>query len=210
MSNGIKLSSIQSLKQELIASYSLYIEIHPVTSMCISPDSNFLVTGSSFGTITKWDLKTLLQLSCIPSFQSRVSSLSISNNQKFMISLSYYADYILWNFPENIEYTRISVHNKNVQSALFTENSEFIVSSDVDTIRVWSTYDRTQLALMFSDDEIIYCIAVSKDDRYIISGHENGTIIVWILSLYTEEFRLKNDSEAVTTLITMHGVILLP
>ena len=134
-----------------------------------------------------------------------VSSLSISNNQKFMISLSYAEKFILWNFPENIEYTRISGHKKTVRSAIFTNNSDFIVSSDADTIRVCSTYDKSNLALMCSDIKGIYCTAVSKDDKYIISGHENGTIVIWSLTLYIEEFRLQNSSETVTKLITMHG-----
>ena len=69
MSNSVKKASIQSLKQELITAYSLYIEIHPITSMSLSPDNNFLATGSSFSTITIWDLKNLCQISSMPSHQ---------------------------------------------------------------------------------------------------------------------------------------------
>ena len=58
----------------------------------------------------------------------------------------------------------------------FTANGEHLVVSNNDGVRVWRVKDATQVATI--NLPYIWELAVSKDDRWIAVGTENGLFLL--------------------------------
>ncbi|CAK64636.1 unnamed protein product (macronuclear) [Paramecium tetraurelia] len=84
--NNIKIPELNKLEGQ----YS------GASSICISPDSNTLVTGYSNGSICLWDLKTVQQKAKLDAHNSCVSSFCFSPYGTILASSNYYETIRLW------------------------------------------------------------------------------------------------------------------
>ena len=79
--------------------------------------------------------------------------------------------------------------------------SKYIVGGG-DGLGVWRVTDGKQMATMAA--RLVWCLAVSKDGRWIAAGTYEGDVFVWDAKTHQEVFAHKDDS------FVIYGVDLSP
>jgi WD40 repeat protein len=121
-----------------------------VLSLAFSPDSRFLVSGSSDSNARLWDLA------------SKVSALGGAKATVL-----------------NAKHT-LTGHTDDIYAVAFTPDSQRVVTgSDDHTLRLWQVADGKLLATLTGHTDKVYSVAISPQDGTIASGSLDYTIRLW-------------------------------
>ena len=84
----------------------------------------------------------------------------------------------------------------------FSANGEYVLSSSRNGVRVWRLEDGKQMAEMKTDT--VWCLAVSKDGKWIAAGTHRGDVHLWDANTYKQVFAHREETRRV------HGVDFSP
>ena len=70
-----------------------------------------------------------------------------------------------------------------IRAVTFAANGEYLVSGASRGVRVWQVEDGKQMATVEAN---VWCLAVSKDGRWIAGGTRGGNVFVWDAETYEE------------------------
>ena len=91
-------------------------------------------------------------------------------------------------YPSHIE---IDIGHKT-NAVTFTANNEYLVSGGREEVRVWRVHDGKQMAAMKAWET--YCLAASKDGRWIAAGTGWGDVLVWDTKTYKQVLKHIEES----------------
>ncbi|KAF8129297.1 hypothetical protein EV363DRAFT_1400038 [Boletus edulis] len=75
-------------------------------------------------------------------------------------------------------------HTKGLKAVTFSANSEYLVGGGDDGVQVWRVQDGKKMATMQANR--VWCVAVSKDGRWIAAGTLYGGVFLWDAKTYEQ------------------------
>lgn len=93
------------------------------------------------------------------------------------------------------QFVKIDSAGQDISVVTFTENGEYLVSGGREGVRVWRAQDGKQMAVMKMEG--VYCLAVSKDSRWIAAGTNWGGVLVRDAQKYEQVFAHKEPAHVV-------------
>ncbi|MBD2254642.1 caspase family protein, partial [Nostoc parmelioides] len=109
-----------------------------VTALALSPDGQYIVSGSSDKTLRLWDTKGKL-LHTLNGHTGPVAALAFSPNGQYIVSGSDDKTLRLWDTKGKLLHT-LNGHTSAVRALAFSPDGQYIVSgSDDKTLRLWDT-----------------------------------------------------------------------
>lgn len=111
------------------------------------------------------------------------------------------------------EYEQISGvhfgHNGPVKSILITSNSQKFISASKDrTIIIWRTLDRKIIHKFKEHTDEVSCLALTKNDDFLVSGSFDCSAKVWNMQNYLCILTLTGHEGPITSVDTQSGQIL--
>ncbi|WP_158303001.1 WD40 repeat domain-containing protein [Kosmotoga olearia] len=151
----------------------------PVSSVAISPDGKYIVSGSWDNTIKLWNING----ECLRTFEGHtdwVRTVAISPDGKYIVSGSENGKIRIWNLKGNC-LRILSGHSGSVLSLAVSPDGKYIVSGSWDNaIKLWNTNGEC-LRTFEGHIDWVRSVAISPDGKYIVSGSEDGKIRLWDL-----------------------------
>ena len=140
----------------------LLIEIkghdHKVNSLCWSKDGAHIFSGSSDGTIRKWQLIDGKEVFVLRGHTSNVKSICISLDERHLISASNDYSVRIWNLKTNQPVGDPLLHDDEPLTVVLCSDGQYIASAGKDKkIYIWSL----EAALKQAGDEVRAHIAIS-------------------------------------------------
>ena len=87
-----------------------------------------------------------------------------------------------------------------IHAVAFAANGEYVVGGGGDDVGVWRVEDGKQIAtLALAAGPTVYCVAVSKDGRWIAAGTNNGVVIMWDAKTFEKVFSHKEGNSVNVT-----------
>ncbi|MTJ53246.1 WD40 repeat domain-containing protein [Anabaena sp. UHCC 0253] len=111
---------------------------HIVSSLAISANAKFLVSGSQDQTIRVWNLVTGELLHTLKGHQNSVNAVALSPNEQIIASGSADKTIKLWHLQSGQLLGTFTGHTNTVTALSFTASGEMLVSGSLDkTIKIW-------------------------------------------------------------------------
>ena len=196
----------------------------PVTCLAFSPDGRHALTGGSDGLLRLWDVRSGQE---IRSFgggwfkkKGRVNSVAFSPDGRLALIGGDEPFMQLWDLTGDKEVRRFKVGTwalrnipgasgceKGTTSVAFTaDGSQALSGHTLKTMTLhgprcvffsWNV-DSGQEAHQFSGhNELVHCVAVSSDSRYVLSGSSDHTVRLWELATGKEVRTFKGHAAPV-------------
>ncbi|KAK0757073.1 hypothetical protein N5P37_010599 [Trichoderma harzianum] len=147
---------------------------------------------SEDGLICLWEGKTGILRREIRGHEDFIRCINFSQDSKALVSTSDDETVRVWDaYDENRSLT-LRGHESWVRCAKFSPDGQFVVScSDDRTLRVWdltaTIKDEDEEEVVSSQvlqghDDYVMCATFSPDGKYLVSGANNGQILLWDFS----------------------------
>jgi WD40 repeat protein len=118
--------------------HTLMGHTHVVSSLAISPDAQFLVSGSRDRTIKVWQLATGELIHTLKDHQDEVYTVALSPNGQIIASGSADKTIKLWHLATGQLLGTFTGHTDTVTSLAFTTSGDMLISASLDkTIKIW-------------------------------------------------------------------------
>lgn len=183
--------------------YELGRHDYDVSSVSISSDSSFIVSGSRDSTVKVWILNPKLSNYKLQGHTNWVNSVAISPDDKLIASASSDKSIKVWSVLEQSELYTLNGHSTSVNSICFTPDGDFIISAsgspDVPldkSIIIWSTHTRSIEFVLSGHSEYINTVTISSNGKFIVSGSADKTIKCWDF-INKSEFTLLGHTEQI-------------
>lgn len=172
------------------------------TSVALSADCRFAVSGSVDSTLRVWNLATGECLRVLEGHADRINSVALSADGRIAVSGSEDKTLRLWDLPSGECLRVLKGHEAAITSVALTADGRFAVSGSADiTLRVWHLDSGECLMISEFVHEQgrnghvteINSVALSVDGRVAVSGSGNfdgwdGTLCIWNLASFRPPF----------------------
>ena len=151
-----------------------------VSTVAVTPDGRYAVSGSEDMTLRLWELATSKCLRLFDGHWLGVTSVVITPDGRFAVSGSEDTSLRLWDLATGNCLRVYEGHKQEVTTVSVTLYGRFIVSGSKDgTLRMWNPSTTKCLQVFRGHKEGISAVAITPDRRCVISGGEDRTLRVW-------------------------------
>jgi len=153
-----------------------------VTSVCLSADSRFALSGSGDSTLKLWELSSGR---CLRTFQMhiRFQSACLSGDGRLALSGNIDKKLELWEVSSGQCFRTFEGHTDRVESVCLSGDGRFALSGSNDhTLRLWEVSSGQCLHAFEGHRGCVLAVSLSLDGGLALSGSADQTLKLWELS----------------------------
>ena len=152
-----------------------------ISSLSLSIDENFLISGFEDGTLELWLFNEEKNLWCIKNNLEPVSELIFSYNKMFFTSKNKYSfDTDLWSTIEGTKLGTFSNKRFCFKNFEFSPDGESVLYlNDKNQLLVWFLKEGREVSIPERSDYFITYFSYSTDSSKVILGYNDGTLMIF-------------------------------
>lgn len=179
LTRSVKIETIIDSELKRLKS-TIYGHSEIVTSVAITSDSKYIVSGSRDMSLRIWKFSERKQVSILQGHTGYISSISLSQDDKLIISGSWDMNVKIWSLPEAKLITTLYGHNSYVNSVCISPLSNFIASASRDKcVKVWNLQQKTEEFTLNGHAANVNTVVFSSDGSFLVSCSDDKTIRIW-------------------------------
>lgn len=172
-----------------------------VWSIAFSADGTMLASGDNDGEIKLWELTSAACRFTMSAGTSPVGALAFGSDGAALLSSSSNETVTLWDV-EKEGYRRYRMVEGQVQAnwaramTFNTNGTMLAIGSDKHTVRLWQVDEAghsVRLKTFVHGGGQVWSVAFSQDNRWLASGDDDGTLIVWDVDMGICRHILRSD-----------------
>lgn len=156
---------------------------HPIRTLAVSPNGQFIAGAGEDPKIFVWDGKTNRLIKILKGAGSFINSLVFSPDSKLLASANDKGAIELWDIEKGQEIKTLFGHSDRINKIVFSSNGKTLASaSDDGTARVWDVGDAKnskQLKVLRGANQALKTVAFSKDGNTLIAGGNEKKVSLW-------------------------------
>ena len=199
-----------------------------ITCIVITGDDRHIISGSRDKTVRVWNFQSKSLESIIQGHRASANSISLTSDNKYIFFCSCEKPQsILFNFYGRTKYVfhvwnlqkkkkESSIEGKSFVSCLvITNDNHYIVTgsgqSDIldFSIKIWVIKKKKCESILYGHSDSIQAIAITRDDKYIISGSNDYTVRIWNFRDKRQEGVLEADASVYSISVTVDSKLFI-
>ncbi len=155
-----------------------------VRSMSFSPDGATLASGGGHEdkTVKLWDVGTRELIGTLEGHEYEVNTVAFSPRGRMLVSGSH-RTVKLWDVETREPIGALEGVGANAVS--FSRDGTMLVSGSHRTVRLWDVATRRMITTLEGHARSVNHVALSRDQMNLITGSDDGTILLWDISEWT-------------------------
>ena len=155
-----------------------------VRSMSFSPDGATLASGGGHEdkTVKLWDVGTRELIGTLEGHEYEVNTVAFSPRGRMLVSGSH-RTVKLWDVGTREPIGALEGVGANAVS--FSRDGTMLVSGSHRTVRLWDVATRRMITTLEGHARSVNHVALSRDQMNLITGSDDGTILLWDISEWT-------------------------
>jgi WD40 repeat protein len=171
-----------------------------VFSATLSPDNQWLASGSSDKTVRLWSLSDPTKTHTLTGHTNSVFSVTFSPDNQWLASGSSDNTVRLWSLSDPTKTHTLTGHTSYVLSVTFSPDNQWLASGSYDkTVRLWSLSDPTKTHTLTGHTSYVLSVTFSPDNQWLASGSGDTTVRLWSLSDPTKTHTLTGHTNYVNS-----------
>jgi WD40 repeat protein len=155
---------------------------HPASTVAVTPDGRYAISGSSSGYLAIWDLQTGQLFHSFGGHQKGVTALAVTLDGQQAISTSYDNTIRLWHIQTGQLLRTCSGHMDGVTALATTPDGRGALSASYDgTLKLWDVRTGQLIRSYHGHEGRLTAVAVTPDGRYAFSASEDYILALWDL-----------------------------
>ena len=155
----------------------------PVQAVAALPAGGAVVSGSTDGTLRRWDIATGECLATIEGANLGAYAVAVSPDGTRVAAGCKDGIVREFSLSDGSIVRELEGHRGYVRSVVYTHDGTRLLSSAGDgTIRVWALDQEEPVSILEGHRGGVLSIAISPDGRLVMTGGRDGTVRVWHLS----------------------------
>ena len=147
-----------------------------VTSLCLSGDDRWLLSGSADKSLRLWEMATGKCVQIFEGHTAEVLSVSISANCHFALSRSNDGEIRIWDVRAGGCIYTLKGHSGPVGSVCLSRDGRWALSGSADkTLRVWEVSTGRCVGILEGHTDTVTCVCFSSNIRWAVSGSYDKT-----------------------------------
>jgi WD40 repeat protein len=142
----------------------------PITSIALTPNGKYIVSGSSDNTIRVWDLESGKCLKTLREHEKSVNAVAVTADSSKVISGSSDKTIRVWDLESGKCLNTLSGHERPVYSVTVSSDERIESESFDGTTRVWDLKSGNCIKIIEGLGSWNEASSMTIDDRYIIRG----------------------------------------
>ncbi|KAJ3245075.1 hypothetical protein HDU77_009592 [Chytriomyces hyalinus] len=171
-----------------------------VTSVAVSEDGAWMVSGSHDNSVKVWDMTTGAVRYTLEGHSETVTSVAVSSDCAWILSGSMDNTVKVWDIMTGEIRCTLEGHSGGVLSVAVSSDCAWILSGSLDnTVKVWDMATGAVKHTLKGHTDLVNSVAVSNDCAWIVSGSMDKTVKVWDMSTGAVKHTLEGHTDLVTS-----------
>ncbi|MEQ1586300.1 MAG: caspase family protein [Cyclobacteriaceae bacterium] len=167
-----------------------------VIAVVVSPDSNYVATGSRDKSAKLWELSTGREVRSFLGHEATVNSLDFSSDGKYLITSSGDKSVRIWETKTGKEIYKVEPDREILTDVALSPDGKFFITGGYgDSARVYDFQSKKILAAIPVDPDkgrgYGISIAISPDSKWIGFGEDNRVATVYKTSEWKQTFKFE-------------------
>jgi len=151
-----------------------------VSSVSLSADGKYVLTGSWDGTAILWEAATGKKVQTFQGHAKGVSSVALSSDGKRVLTGSWDETAILWEAATGKKVQTFQGHKDSVTSvALSSDGKRVLTGSEDKTAILWDAATGKKVQTFQMPNHWVTSVALSSDGNRVLTGSRDTTAILW-------------------------------
>jgi WD40 repeat protein/transcriptional regulator with XRE-family HTH domain len=154
--------------------------IKEVTTCAISPNGDYIVSGSFDCTLKVWDARTGAERLTLYGHTDLVWGCAISPSSDFIVSAARDNTLKIWDAQTGANRLTLRGHKGSVEACAVSPRGDYIVSASEDnTLRVWDAQTGRERLTLHGHKDWVKACAISPNSKFIVSVSNDCTLRFW-------------------------------
>lgn len=151
-----------------------------VSSIAISPDNRYVLSGSWDNSLKLWGLKTGRVIRTFSGHTGFVNTAAFTKDGRYAVSGSNDDTLKLWDIATGKEINIINDNAGNISSIAFTPNNRYLVAGNwVGTVSFWDTKSWRKVKQFNGHAGKVKSVTITPDGKYALTGGDDRTVMMW-------------------------------
>jgi uncharacterized protein (TIGR03067 family) len=153
-----------------------------LTSVALSPDGRFALTGSKDQTARLWEVATGRELHRLKGHKAMVEGVAFSPDGRHAATCGQDAAVLLWDVKTGRQVRAFPGHRGKVMSVAFSPDGTRLLTGGGDmTLRLWNAQTGKLLGSFRGHTAVIWSVAFAPDGKHALSASGDKTLRLWQL-----------------------------
>ena len=158
--------------------------LKPITAAAFSADSRFVLSGSSDATLILWDVATGKEIRSFKGMKEEINSIAVSSDGMYVLTgdAGYNENVRLWEIATGKMIRSFNGFGNRINTVGISPDGQLVIAGSDKQIKIWKLESGEEVYTLDGHTGDVECLAVSNNNKFLISGGNDKLIKVWDLT----------------------------